>query len=111
MHSRPYAYAYWIGTTSLLPSDSFMSDLYCQLGYSTREFQALQLITLAVFGAVDSARTSCMLVHFFEISIEWQLVCKLDIMKYIFFIVFNSLHAQAFAYILTFHDTIIPCFF
>ena len=33
--------------------DSFMSSLHSLLGYSTGEFQALQLIVLAVFGAVD----------------------------------------------------------
>ena len=30
-------------------------------------FQALQLIVLAVFGAVDLPLASCMLVHFLEI--------------------------------------------
>ena len=32
---------------------SFMSCLHSLLGYSTGEFQALQLIVLAAFGAVD----------------------------------------------------------
>ena len=32
----------------------------------TGEFQALQLVVLAVFGAVNSALASCMLVHFSE---------------------------------------------
>ena len=35
------------------PSDSFVSYLNSHLGYSAGEFQALQLIVLAVFGAVD----------------------------------------------------------
>ena len=35
------------------PSDSFVSYLNSHLGYSVGEFQALQLIVLAVFGAVD----------------------------------------------------------
>ena len=35
------------------PSDSFVSYLNSHLGYSAGEFQALQLIFLAVFGAVD----------------------------------------------------------
>ena len=35
------------------PLDSFMSCLHYLQGYSTGEFQALQLIVLAVFGAVD----------------------------------------------------------
>ena len=33
--------------------DSFMSCLRSLLGYSTEEFQALQLIFLVAFGAVD----------------------------------------------------------
>ena len=35
------------------PSDSFVSYLNSHLGYSAGEFQALQLIVLAVFGALD----------------------------------------------------------
>ena len=38
---------------NLLPSDSFMSCLDSLLGYSTEEFQVLQLIVFAVFGAVE----------------------------------------------------------
>ena len=37
----------------MVPSDPFMSHLDTQLGYSTGEFQALQLIVLAAFDAVD----------------------------------------------------------
>ena len=37
---------------NMLPLDSFMSFLHSLLGYSTGEFQALQLIVLAAFGAV-----------------------------------------------------------
>ena len=37
---------------SMFPLDSFMSCLH-SLGNSTGEFQALQLIVLAAFGAVD----------------------------------------------------------
>ena len=37
------------------------------LGYSTGEFQALQLIVLAAFGAVAWPLAPCMLVHFLEI--------------------------------------------
>ena len=44
-----------------------MSHLYTQLEYSTGEFQALQLIVLAVFGVVDQPLASCMLVHFSDI--------------------------------------------
>ena len=38
---------------NMLPSDSFMSNLFPQLRSSTDEFQHLQLIAFAVFGAVD----------------------------------------------------------
>ena len=38
---------------NMLTSDSFMSCLHTILGYSTEEFQALQLIILATLGAVD----------------------------------------------------------
>ena len=44
-----------------------MPCLDSPLGYSTGEFQALQLIVLVVFGAVDQPLASCMLVHLFEI--------------------------------------------
>ena len=43
-----------------------MSCLHSLLGYYT-EFQALQLIVHAAFGAVDKPFVSCMLVHFLEI--------------------------------------------
>ena len=36
----------------MLPSVSFMSNLYSQLGYFTEEFQAMQLIVLMVFGTL-----------------------------------------------------------
>ena len=36
-----------------IPLDSFMSCLHSLLGYSIGEFQALQLIVLVAFGAVD----------------------------------------------------------
>ena len=38
---------------NMVPSDSFMSHLANQLGYSAKEFQVLQLIVLAAFGVVD----------------------------------------------------------
>ena len=43
-------FEYWIEHVTLY---SFMSSLDSLLGYSTGEFQALQLIALVVFGAVD----------------------------------------------------------
>ena len=44
-----------------------MSCLDYLLGYSTGEFQALQLIVLVMFGAVDKQLASSMLVHFLKI--------------------------------------------
>ena len=38
---------------NMVPSDSFMSHLATQLGYSAGEFQALQLVVLVAFGVVD----------------------------------------------------------
>ena len=49
---HPWTFSLNIGM-NMLPLDSFMSCLHSLLGYSTREFQALQLIVLAVFGAVE----------------------------------------------------------
>ena len=43
-----------------------MSCLHPPLGY-TGEFQTLQLIALAAFGAMDQTIASFMLVHFLEI--------------------------------------------
>ena len=37
----------------MMPSDPFMSYLATQFGYSSEEFQALQLIVRATFGVVD----------------------------------------------------------
>ena len=53
----PGCFRSWILTLNIglnmLTLVSFMSCLYFLLGYSTGEFQALQLIVLAAFGAVD----------------------------------------------------------
>ena len=49
---RPGTFSLNIGL-NMFPLDSFMSCLHSLLGYSTREFHALQLIVLAAFGAVD----------------------------------------------------------
>ena len=48
----PWTFSLNIGL-SMFPLDSFMSCLHSLLWYSTGEFQALQLIVLAAFGAVD----------------------------------------------------------
>ena len=44
-----------------------MSYLPFPLGYSTGELEALQMIILAEFGAVDKPLASCMVVQFLEI--------------------------------------------
>ena len=49
---RPWTFSLNIGL-NMLNSDALMSCLHSLLGYSTGEFQALQLIVLAAFGAVD----------------------------------------------------------
>ena len=49
---RPWTFSLNIGL-NMFPLDSSMSCLHSLLGYSTGEFQALQLIVLAAFGAVD----------------------------------------------------------
>ena len=49
---HPWTFPLNIGL-NMFPLDSFMSILHFLLGYSTGEFQALQLIVLAAFGAVD----------------------------------------------------------
>ena len=48
----PWTFFENIGFNTVL-TDPFMSHLTTQLGYSAGEFQALQLIVLAAFGAVD----------------------------------------------------------
>ena len=52
---RPWTFPLNIGL-NMLPSDSCMSCLDPLLGYSTGEFQGLQLIVLVVFGL-----TTCLL--------------------------------------------------
>ena len=54
--------AYILKVMLKLTSDSFVSCLDTLVGYSTWEFQALQLIILAVFCAVPS-----FFFHFLEI--------------------------------------------
>ena len=49
---RPWTFSFNIGLNTF-PLDSLTSCLHSLLGYSTGEFQALQLIVLAAFGAVD----------------------------------------------------------
>ena len=52
MHLCPWTFSVNMGL-NMFPLDPFMSFLHSLLGYSTGEFQALQLIVLAAFGAVD----------------------------------------------------------
>ena len=61
----PWTFSLNIGL-NMLPSDTFMSCLHSLLGYSTGEFQDLQLIVLVVFSTVNKPLASCMLVHFLE---------------------------------------------
>ena len=63
---RSWTFSLNIGL-NMLTSDSFMSCLHSLLGYSTGEFQDLQLIVLAAFNAVDQPFASWMLVHILEI--------------------------------------------
>ena len=49
---RPWTFSLNIGLNTF-PLDFFMSCLHSLLRYSTGEFQALQPIVLAAFGAVD----------------------------------------------------------
>ena len=49
---RPWTFSLNIGLNTI-PLHSYKSCLHSLLEYSTGEFQALQLIVLAVFGAVD----------------------------------------------------------
>ena len=49
---RPWTFSLNIGL-NMFPLDFFMSCLQSLLGYSTGEFQALLLIVLVAFGAVD----------------------------------------------------------
>ena len=63
---HPWTFSLNIGL-NMLPLDSFMSCLNSHLGYSTREFQALQLIVRVAFGTVDWPLASCMLIHLLEI--------------------------------------------
>ena len=43
---------FWNIELDMLPSDIIMSDLYSHLVYFAREFQAVKLIVLVVFGVV-----------------------------------------------------------
>ena len=49
---HPWTFSLNIGL-DMFPLDSFMSSLHLLLRYFTGEFQALQLIVLAAFDAVD----------------------------------------------------------
>ena len=68
---RIYAWTFLLNIgLNMLPSDSFMPCLVSLPGYSTGEFQALQLIVLVVFGAVDQPLPSCMWVRSLKIKFE-----------------------------------------
>ena len=87
------------------PSDSFVSYLNSHLGYSAGEFQALQLIVLAVFGAVDWPLASCMLVHLWNSSLKREWVCKFDtvvILFHYFWVYFTYLNASHYDILFSF---------
>ena len=64
-------------------------NLYAQRGYSTREFQALQMVVLVLFDTVDYPVAPCMLVYFLKTSFKRHLVCKVNIMENNFFLLFS----------------------
>ena len=53
---------------NMVPSEPFMSHLATQFGYNAGEFQALQLIVLAMFGALAPG----MVVHLLQIDFFTQ---------------------------------------
>ena len=66
--SLNFPFEYWIEHVTFGLFISYSDSL---LGYyCTGKFQALQLIALVVFGAVDWTLASCMLVHFVEIKVD-----------------------------------------
>ena len=67
--SAPWTFPFNIGL-SILPRHSSMSCLDSPPGFSAGKLQALQLILMAVFGAVDYPLASCMLFRFLEIRFE-----------------------------------------
>ena len=75
-------------------------NLYAQRGYSTREFQALQMIVLVLFDTIDYPVAPCMLVYSLKISFKRHLVCKVNIMENNFFHCFQFAFVYVFAYIL-----------
>ena len=79
------------------PSDSFVSCLGSHLGCSAGEFQALRLVVLAVFGAVDWPLASCVLVHLWSSGLKRWWVCKFDtvvILFHYFWVCFTCLGAS-----------------
>ena len=82
---------------NMLSPDSFNSNLYSQLGYTTGEVQALQLNTLVVFSDVNQPLASSMLCFWnvvlnnnWVISVAWY---KLNSFSLVF------VFAQTFIYI------------
>ena len=59
-------------------TDPFMSHLTTQLGYSAREFHALQLIVLSAFGVLDYLPPACWST-FWKSNFKQQLGCRFDI--------------------------------
>ena len=62
--SQDILYEYSIGQVTF---GTLMPYLHSLLGYFTGEFQAVQMIVHAVFGAVDVTIVCCMLVYCLEL--------------------------------------------
>ena len=61
---------------------SFISDLHSKLKKISGSLQALQLVLLAMFGAVYEPLAPCMMVYYWVFMFFiWQLVCKFGIVE------------------------------
>ena len=69
---------FWTVILSMLPSNSFMSNLYSQLGYSTGEFQALRLIVLGAWCRVLITRLLYVSLVFGNRVLNNKSVCTFD---------------------------------
>ena len=83
----PWTFFENIGFNTVL-TDPFMSHLATQLGYSAGEFQALQLIVLAVFGSWINHLPPACWSTFWKSNFKQQLGCRFDIMDNISYILF-----------------------
>ena len=65
VYFQPWTFFQNIGL-NMSQSESYMSKLYFQLGFSTGEFQALRMVVLAVFGVVHWPPASCIFVSILD---------------------------------------------